>query len=90
MTSGNENPHKPVMTVTAFRRPVRENGTQDIGGFTVTNRLAFQNPAFGCSVADQRRRVDPRKLLDLINRIKSASGAEAPVLQHPKPVANAG
>lgn len=56
----------------------------------LTNRLAFQNPALGFAATDQRSRVDPRKLLDLINRIKSASGAEAPVLQHPKPVAKAG
>ncbi len=56
----------------------------------VTTRLAFQNPALGFAATDQRDRVDPRKLLDLINRIKSASGAEAPVLQHPQPVAKAG
>lgn len=55
-----------------------------------TNRLAVQNPALCFAAADQRSRVDPRKLLDLINRIKSASGADTPILQHPKPVAKAG
>ena len=55
-----------------------------------TNRLASQAAVLGFAATDQRNRVDPRKLLDLINRIKSASGAEAPALPHPKPAVKAG
>lgn len=79
-----------VMTVTAVSDRSRENGMQEGGGFMVTTRLASPNAALGLAPADRRDRVDPRKLLDLISRIKSASGEKAPALQHPKPVAKAG
>lgn len=80
----------PVMTVTVAPTKRHEKGMQEGGGLMVTTRLAFQNPALGLDATDRRDRVDPRKLLDLINRIKSASGAETPILAHPKPVAKAG
>lgn len=90
MTAFNGKLHDPVMTVTAVRRRGAENRMREGVGFMNTNRLASQAAVLGFAATDQRNRVDPRKLLDLINRIKSASGAEAPALPHPKPAVKAG
>ncbi len=58
----------------------------------VSTRLA--SPASPCGFADpgRRNRVDPVKLLDLIHRIKTASGdAPSPLMRpQPKSVAKTG
>ncbi len=58
----------------------------------VSTRIASPVSALGIGEPGQRNRVDPNKLLDLIHRIKTASGDTAsPLLRpQPKPAAKAG
>lgn len=58
----------------------------------VSTRLAATCPATGFGARERRHRVDPGKLLDLIQRIRASSQAEPPSLTNtkPKPLAEAG
>lgn len=51
----------------------------------VSTRLAPAPGPLGLASPPRRDRVDPRKLLGLIHRIKSAAGAAATPLPAPKP-----
>lgn len=50
----------------------------------VSTRLSSPTALMGFEAPEARNRVDPVKLLDLIHRIKTASGATAPTLAAPK------
>lgn len=58
----------------------------------VSTRLASISGPLGFDAPEQRNRVDPAKLLGLIHRIKSASGAaSAPLMAtNAKPAVKAG
>ncbi len=51
----------------------------------VSTRLASPTASLGFGNTDQRNRVDPVKLLDLIHRIKTASGDTPAPLMRPQP-----
>ena len=58
----------------------------------VSTRLTSPTAPMGFDAPDGRHRVDPVKLLDLIHRIKTASGARPASLTAPKdkPIVKAG
>ena len=55
----------------------------------VSTRLTSPATLPGLTTTDRRNRVDPVKLLALIQRIRTASGATSPAQARPKPNAAA-
>jgi hypothetical protein len=80
---------EPVTGVTSKPGHPEEHSRRRRRNRMVSTRLAPPCTALGLDATDRRNRVDPVKLLDLIQRLKTASGAQKPALAETQPKTSA-